>query len=143
MSSAYQLKKFIDFKRIFAVFVLVSFTFGLGVNLSVVLFSNQIISYLGASFKIEEELIYVISITNLLLATQLPLGVFLNSIGKMWLGFWVNLFWAFILIVSFFCVLKANWFSGSVSLSYSYLLAYILLGVLLTIIVKKIYGKFV
>lgn len=131
MTATYHSKKFLELKKILKMFMAVSFLFGLGVNLVVILFTNQIVSYFGASFEIERELIYVVSFTNLLLTIQIALGVFLNSVGKMWQGFWANLLWAIILISSFRIILEYGLLSGSVSLSYSYLIAYVFAGVLL------------
>lgn len=98
------------------------------------LLSNLLMSQYGNSFNEGSLTLIIILITATFLAIETPIGTIITASGRMWLGFYLNVAWAFVLII-------ASWFLvsyGAIGLALAFLISYIIHGIWSILIAKKI-----
>lgn len=128
MASFSSTKNYVDFNKVFKYFFFIAFAIGLLTNLFMLLFADLIIDFYGKEFNISKSLIIVIASTSFLASIQLPFGVFINSIGRMWVGFGMNLLWGVILVIVLMLLLRIDASQSALQLAWSYFIAYCILG---------------
>lgn len=99
------------------------------------LLSNVIMTQYGNFFSEGSSVLIVILITATLSAIETPIGTLITASGRMWLGFFLNLAWAVVLLIS-------SWFLisyGALGLAIAFLISYIFHGIWSTIIAVKIF----
>jgi O-antigen/teichoic acid export membrane protein len=112
------------FKKIFKVNIVVNFVFSLIVAIFISLCSTVIMNSYGKHFKEGDVLLIILVFTTVLNSVNSVIGQAIAGIGKMWVGFYLNLIWGTTLILSTYFLLKVGY--SSLGLALAYLISYII-----------------
>lgn len=85
-----------------------------------VLFSDWILLLYGIQDSLGKTVFTIMLLTSILINSQSQIGFLFQAIGKMWLGFLVNIVWVFVFILSYHLML----YKGSEGLALAYLISY-------------------
>jgi len=109
-------------RRLLKTAMLASAVWALPLVLVLVLLSSRIMAAYGPSFASHGSILSIVAITAGLLAVQTPVGHLLAASGQMWLGAFMNLGWAVVLLIAARFLLHQQW--GARGLAAAYLIAY-------------------
>lgn len=88
----------------------------------VALIAEPIMASYGPQFRNHGEVLIIVCVVSALLAAMVPAGQVITATGRMWLGMFMNLGWAIVLIVSTVLFVRQN--MGAAGLALAYLAAY-------------------
>lgn len=101
-----------------------------------ILISPIIVGFYGEEYRDLLIPIIVMFITTGFITVNNVIGQAIASQGKMWLGFYVNLIWAAVLVTSCY-ILVVNYHLGATGICVSYLISYIFHTCIQFIYIKK------
>lgn len=96
----------------------------IAITLLVIIMTPLITGMYGSHFVNLKLPLIIMSVTTTLVAVNSVIGQVIASQGRMWLGFMLNLFWAFVLIASAYLFVDYSKM-GAIGLSISYLISYV------------------
>ncbi|WP_209391135.1 oligosaccharide flippase family protein [Chryseobacterium sp. RR2-3-20] len=109
---------------------------GISFSLIFIILSPIITLVYGKDYKDTQIPLIIMFLTTALITVNNVVGQGIASQGKMWIGFYVNLAWAIILISCTYILVQRYQF-GAIGLSFSYLVSYIFHTVVQYFILKK------
>lgn len=109
-----ELKK--QIKRI----ILVSAFVGISIAMGAILLSKFILGMYGPGYVDQKMVFIIMMLAAAVISVQSQFGAIIESIGKMWIGFLLNILWAFNLTVSFLFLKRY----GALGYAIAYLLSY-------------------
>lgn len=125
-----------SYKMIFNKNLKVNFVLGLSMVFIFVILTPLIVYFYGESYEDATYPMIIMFITTGFITVNNVIGQAIASQGKMWLGFYVNLLWAIVLVSS--CYLLVNVYQlGAVGISFAYLISYIVHTFLQFLYIKK------
>ena len=127
-------KDYSKFKRVLKKMVLISSLIGGGLAVICAIFSDVIMSFYGTTYIEYVNVFRIMMIATFFITIQSQLVSVFEASGHMWLGFLLNLIWAFNIIVLFFFFDKYGVFGYSCS----YMLSYVIHSILSWICVVKL-----
>lgn len=111
-----------QFNRILKLNVAVNFSISLIMALGISLFSGIIMRSYGVGFNEGRMVLIILAFSTVLISINNVIGQAIAGKGRMWVGFYLNLFWAFIMIGSASLFLYQNF--GAKGLAISYMISY-------------------
>lgn len=112
------------FKKMFKANILINFAFSILVAIFISLFAKIIMGKYGVKYGEGYILLIILVFTTVLNSVNSVVGQAIAGKGKMWAGFYLNLFWGTTLIISTYVLLGMGY--SSLGLAVSYLISYIL-----------------
>lgn len=109
---------------------------GISFSLIFIILSPIITLVYGKDYKDTQIPLIIMFLTTALITVNNVVGQGIASQGKMWIGFYVNLAWAIILISCTYILVQRYQF-GAIGLSFSYLVSYIFHTIVQYFILKK------
>lgn len=110
------------FTKILKYNILIVFVISSIVALAVGLFSPVIMSLYGKGFSGHHLVLVILSISTVLFAVGDIFGKAIAGKGKMWLGFGLNIFWAFVIISATYLLVRRGY--GATGLALANIIAY-------------------
>lgn len=135
LSSSVSNKK--EYRNIFNKNLKINIYIGLLLVTIFILFSPLIIYFYGNKYQDALIPIIVMFITTGFITVNNVIGQAIASQGKMWLGFYVNLIWAIVLIISCY-ILVVEYQLGATGICIAYLISYILHTLIQFIYIKRL-----
>ncbi|WP_375604952.1 oligosaccharide flippase family protein [Flavobacterium davisii] len=125
-----------EYKSIYIKNIKINFYITLVLVIFLVAISPIIINMYGEKYSDAIVPIILMFVTSGFIAVNNVIGQAIASKNMMWLGFYVNLLWAFVLIVcSYFFVVYFNY--GAIGLSIAYLISYIIHTIVQFLFINK------
>lgn len=118
----YEEKNYTEFKKQLWKIVKLSSAIGVPIAVICALFSKNILGVYGPDYLGQQKVFVIMMIATAVITIQSQFGSVFEAIGKMWIGFLLNIIWAFNLTL-IFLVLKKY---GVLGYSIAYLSAYTL-----------------
>jgi len=107
------------------------------ISLGILIFGRYILLMYGSSY-VNNYLIFAIMIlTSVIVASQSQVGALIQASGKMWLGFFLNIIWAFILYISFYFMRDLGSLGYAIAYSISYAVHTINSFIVLFVILRR------
>jgi O-antigen/teichoic acid export membrane protein len=94
------------------------------ITLVMMMAAHLIMKTYGSGFESGQGAFVLLIAATAISTIGSPAGISIQAQGKMWLGFWMNLSWAALLLTSYYFV-TIN--AGAFGLSFSYLISYLIL----------------
>lgn len=101
--------------------------FILPIFLPILFLSSRILAFYGPGFASQGAVLIVMAVAATLYSVETPVGDIIAASGKMWLGAYINLGWAFVLLLASWLLLRMGW--GACGLAVAYLIAYAIQGI--------------
>lgn len=114
----------------------INFYVGLLFVIVLVVLTPVIIWFYGGNYANATHPMLIMFITTVFIAVNNVIGQAIASQGKMWLGFFVNLLWALVLILSTYFLVVQNSL-GATGLALAYLISYIFHSFVQFVFVRK------
>ncbi|ELC8370424.1 oligosaccharide flippase family protein [Clostridium perfringens] len=130
-------KNYSEFKKQLWKMVKLSSVIGVSIAFVGIIFSKFILGVYGPEYVEQQSVFIIIMIATAVITIQSQFGSVFEAIGKMWIGFSLNLVWSANLII-IFLLLKQY---GALGYSISYLIAYTIHCIYSWIVIAHILGK--
>jgi O-antigen/teichoic acid export membrane protein len=127
------------FNKILKVSLAINVIISLIMFVLITLFSTLIMSMYGEGFEEGKTVLIILSISAVLISVNGVIGQAIAGKGKMWNGFFINIIWACILLISSFILIKFGF--GAKGLAYAFLIAYTFHSIIVSIFTTKYLTK--
>ncbi|MGJ1291961.1 oligosaccharide flippase family protein [Sphingobacterium multivorum] len=125
-----------SYKMYFYMNLKINLYVGLGFGGLLALLTPVIVWFYGGNYANAHYPMLIMFITTVFIAANNVIGQAIASQGKMWLGFFVNLLWALVLILCTYFLVVQNHF-GATGLALSYLISYVFHSFVQFVFIKK------
>lgn len=123
------------FTKILKVSMLINFSSALFIVIFISIFSEFIMEAYGKDFSTGQPTLIILAFTAILISVNGVIGQALAGKGKMWIGFYLNLVWAIVLLI--FANILLNLGKGAIGLAYAMFISYFMHTIFQSIIVFK------
>lgn len=100
--------------------------FTLPALLPILFLSGPILAFYGPGFASQGEVLILMALAAALYSIETPVGDIIAASGRMWLGAYINVGWAVVLLLASWLLLRIGW--GASGLAAAYLMAYVIQG---------------
>lgn len=120
-------------KKVIKKLIIISVLFSFVVALILMLGSGLLLKFYGKFYSSYRVAFIVILVASIFFSIQSQCGSTFQAIGKVWISFFLNVLWALIFCLSFFCTINFGVFGYCLT----YLISYSIYGIVSCIILYK------